>query len=246
MAVTASGTLYGIGVGPGDPELITLKAVRLLQRVPAVFAPVAQPGGESLAARIAAPHLPPGRAVTPLVFAMRASVTGMAAAWRIAAETIATHLDTGADAAFLTEGDPSLYSTFQHIAATLRVLRPDAPVVAVPGISSVQAVAARAGVPLADADDRLAILPATYEDAALTQALQDFDTVVLMKVSGALERVLDRLDALGLTSQAVCVVRCGQPDERVVRDVRLLRGATLDYFSTMIVRTKGPLPLEKP
>ena len=241
--MTASGTLYGIGVGPGDPDLITLKAVRILQQVPVVYAPVARPGGESLAARIAAPHLPPGRTVTPLVFAMRASAAGMAAAWRTAAETIATHLDTGADCAFLTEGDPSLYSTFQHLAATLAVLRPGMPVVTVPGISSVQAVAALAGVPLADAGDRLAILPATYEDAALTQALQDFDTVVLMKVSGALERVLDRLDALGLTGSAVCVVRCGQPGERVVRDVRSLRGVKLDYFSTMIVRTKSPLPL---
>lgn len=234
----AFGTLYGIGVGPGDPELVTVKAVRILQSVPVVFVPVARPGGESLAARIAAPHLPATAEVVPLLFSMRAEGAVMAKHWEQNAAVISTRLATGEDVAFLTEGDPSLYSTFQHVAGCLRRQHPNAPIQVIPGVSSVQAVAAAAGIPLADADDRLAILPATYEDETLTAALQDFDTVVLLKVASALERVLDRLDALDLTTGARCVVRCGQPGEQVITDVRTLRGTKLDYFSTMIVRTK--------
>jgi len=232
------GTLYGIGVGPGDPELLTLKAVRILQQVPVVFVPVTRPGAESLAARIAGPHLPATVEVAPLVFAMRAEGAVMADRWEQNAATVGARLALGQDAAFLTEGDPSLYSTFQHVAGCLRRQHPEADIQVIPGVSSIQAVAAAAGVALADADERLALLPATYEDKALTSAFRDFDTVVLLKVAGALERVLDRLDALGLTANARCVVRCGQPGERVIADVNTLRGAKLDYFSTMIVRTK--------
>lgn len=234
----AAGTLYGIGVGPGDPDLITVKAVRILQAVPVVFVPVARVGGESLAARIAAPHLPASAEVVPLLFAMRAEPAEMARHWADNAEAIAARLNHGQDAAFLTEGDPSLYSTFQHVAGCLRRTYPELTIRVIPGISSVQAVAAATGMPLADADDRLAILPATYENEALTATLRDFDTVVLLKVAGALERVLDRLDEMGLTANAQCVVRCGQPGEQIITDVGSLRGAQLDYFSTMIVRTK--------
>jgi precorrin-2/cobalt-factor-2 C20-methyltransferase len=231
--------LYGVGVGPGDPELMTLQAVRILQQVRWVFAPVARPGGESLALSIAAPHLSRDAEVISLVFAMRSGPEAMAAQWHANAAAIAERLDTGGDAAFLTEGDPSLYSTFQHVAASLAAQRPGVRIVTAPGISSVQAVAARTGVPLADADDRLAVLPAVYDDGRLEAALREYDTVVLMKVAGALERVLDTLDGLGMTERAVCVVRCGQPGEQVIRDVRMLRGTKLDYFSTMIVRTRA-------
>lgn len=233
-----SGTLYGIGVGPGDPDLIPLKALKVLQRVPLVFAPIARPGGESLALRIAAPHLTEGHETVPLLFAMRSDAPTMVSHWQAAATAIAQRLEGGEDGVFLTEGDPSLYSTFQHVAGILRATHPHLPIVTIPGVTSVLAVAAAAGVALTDADERLAVLPATYEDAALDRAFADFDTVVLMKVASAFDRVLARLDALGLTDGAVLVERCSQPGERVVSDVRTLRGGHLDYFSTMIVRTK--------
>lgn len=231
------GTLYGIGVGPGDPELLTLKGLRLLRAAACVFVPVSRGGARSYARQIADEHLDPARQrIVELPFAMREDAERMAAQWRTNAETIAAGLATGADAAFLTEGDPMLYSTFTHVAAALRELRPDARVVAVPGVSSVHAAAAAAGVALADRDERLAVLPATYEGAGLRDALRAFDTVVLLKVAPVLDRVLDLLDELGLAERAVCVERCGRPEEVIVRDVRTLRGQTLDYFSLLIVR----------
>ena len=108
--------------------------------------------------------------------------------------------------------------------------------VAVPGVSSAHAAAAAALVPLADGDERLAILPATYEHRRLREAFEQFDTVVLLKVASAFDRVLELLEELGLVGGAVFVSRCGQPGERIVRDVRSLKGQQLDYFSLMIVR----------
>jgi precorrin-2/cobalt-factor-2 C20-methyltransferase len=235
--VTTIGTLYGVGVGPGDPELLTLKAARILRTVPVVCVPVARVGAASYAAAIIAEHVDPARQqVVELVFAMRAGPGMMAAQWDVNAAIILTHLRRGSDAAFATEGDPMLYSTFVHVARAVIEQEPGARIVAVPGVSSVNAVAATAGVPLGDRDERIAILPATYEGGGFRDALATFDTVVLMKVAGALDHVLDVLDELGLAGNAVCVRRCGRPDEEIIRDVRTLRGRTLDYFATMIVR----------
>ncbi len=231
------GTLYGVGVGPGDPELLTLKAARILTSVPVVFVPVARPGAPSYAATIIAEHVDPARQrIAELVFAMRGDVPTMVAQWETNAQIVLAHLRAGLDAAFATEGDPMLYSTFVHVARAVTEHEPRVPIVYVPGISSVNAVAAVAGLPLGDRDERVAIVPASYAAGELHDALASFDTVVLLKVASALDHVLDVLEELGLTEQAVCVRRCGRPEQEIVRDVRSLRGRELDYFSTMIVR----------
>lgn len=234
------GTLYGIGAGPGDPELITLKGLRILQSVPRVYVPVPRPGAKSYARTIVTQYLDPTlQDVQELIFAMRGSAGPMAAQWQRNARIIGDYLATGADAAFVTEGDPMLYSTFVHVRHALMEQRPDAPVVVVPGISSVQAAAAAAQIPLADGDERLAILPASYEGDGLHAALEAFDTVVLMKVASARDRVLDELESLGLTDRAVFVERCGRPEETIIRGSRNLRGRPIDYFSLLIVRREA-------
>ena len=231
------GTLYGVGVGPGDPELLTLKAVRILQTVRVVCVPVARAGAQSYAGSIIARHLDPARQrLLELVFAMRSEPTTMAQQWAENAAIMLEHLREGADVAFATEGDPMLFSTFTHVASAVTTAAPEVPIVVVPGISSINAVAAAAGVPLGDRDERIAIVPASYAGAELQQTLATFDTIVLVKVAGALERTLDLLDELGLAGSAVCVRRCGMPDQEITTDVRGLRGQKLDYFSTMIVR----------
>ena len=234
------GTFYGIGVGPGDPELLTLKAYRLIRTLPRLYAPVSRPGAPSYAKSIVSGYLDPERSVDELLFAMRAEPEEMAARWRTNAAVIAEDLREGRDVGFLTEGDPLLYSTFVHLAGVLKEVCPEAPVVAVPGVSSFQAAAAATGIPLIDRDERLAILPAGYENlgdgSGLRDALERFDTVVLFKVASAIDGVIDLLDELGRIDRAVLVTRCGRPDEEIVRDVRSLRGRKLDYFSLMIIR----------
>lgn len=239
MSSQERGTFYGIGVGPGDPELLTLKAYRLLRSLPLLYVPVARPGAPSYARTIVEAYLDPSRQqIVELVFAMRAEHARMAEQWQINARRIAEALAEGRDAGFLTEGDPMLYSTFAHVAGALRVIRPDASIVVVPGVSSPQAAAAAFQIPLADRDERLAILPASYERAGLRTVLATFDTVVLLKVASVIDQVLDLLEELGLTEQARFVSRVGRPEEVCVHDVRSLRGQKLDYFSLLIIRRK--------
>jgi precorrin-2/cobalt-factor-2 C20-methyltransferase len=231
------GTLTAIGLGPGDPELITLKGLRLLREARIVFAPVRSEGARSYALELAWPHLDLARQeVASLLYPMTLDQPPDEGQWRFNARRIATRLADGSAGAFLTEGDPLLYSTFIPTLLALRDEFPGLPIQVVPGVSSVTAAAALAQVPLARLDERLAVIPATAPDAALREALGSFETVVLLKVAARFERILDLLDSLGRLDGALLVERVGTPRERVVRDLRALRGRRPDYFSLVIVR----------
>lgn len=234
------GTLYGIGLGPGDPELITLKAQRLLARLPVVFVPVQLGSDTSFAATIAAPHLDPARQeIVRLPFAMGRDRATMAARWRENADRIAARLAEGDDAAFLTEGDPLLYSTFVHVYRELAQRHRHLSVRIVPGVTSATAAAAAARRPLVDEAECLAILPAPYVLDTLADTLRRFDTVVLLKVHRVFDRVLALLEEMDLVEGAVAITRCGRPEERIEHDLRALRGQPLDYFTLLILRGRS-------
>lgn len=231
------GTLYGIGVGPGDPDLLTIKAAQVLGEVPVLAVPVSQVDGESYALTTVASFLQPGQIVRKLHFPMVRDVAARERYRKAAAQAIAAELQTGRDVAFLTEGDPMLHSTFIYV---LRHLPSSLTVEVVSGVSSITAAAAQAGIPLVNADQRLAILPATGGDLGyLRQALRDFDTVVLLKVHCLLDQLIDLLDEMSLAERAVLVERATHPLGRVVRDVRTLRGSPVHYLSLLIVRSKS-------
>jgi precorrin-2/cobalt-factor-2 C20-methyltransferase len=231
------GTLFGVGVGPGDPELLTLKALRVIQAAPVIAVPHAKVDGDSYALQIVQDLLRPEQLVIKLHFPMVRDLAARKQHRRQAAETVAGHLAQGRDVAFLTEGDPLLYSTFAHVLAHM----PDGtPVEVVPGISSVHAAAAQARLPLVQAEQRLAILPATVENLAdLPTILDLFDTIILFKLKRTLDRVLCALDALGLTEGAVLVERASHPSGRVVHDVRTLQESGVHYLSLLIVSKSG-------
>ncbi|MHB0870430.1 MAG: precorrin-2 C(20)-methyltransferase [Chloroflexota bacterium] len=231
------GTFYGVGVGPGDPELLTVKAQRLLQQVPVLCVPKSREEGESYALGIVS-HLMDARRqqLLELVFPMTKDRARLEEHWNRALEQVLLPLREGQDVAFVTEGDPSLYSTFQHLHRLIRERLPAVPTQVIPGISSINGSAAAAGLPLVDGAERLAVLPATYEGEQLVEILKQFDTVVLLKVHRVMDRVLDALERLGLADRAVYVSRCGSPEQRIVRDVSSLRGQELEYLSLMIVK----------
>lgn len=228
--------LVGVGVGPGDPELLTLKAARLIRTADVVFAPVRRSGERSLALEIVAEHIREGQQQVVTV-PFPESLDGES--WEPAARHVAETLGSDRAGVFLTEGDPTLFGSFGHVATALRTLRPDLEVEIVPGVSSVTAAAAAAGVALTDYEDRLAVVPATASLADVERALLDFDCVVILKVGRVLGDLLALLDRLGLSERSVYVRRCGWPDQQIVRDVRSLApDPPRDYFALLIVRRR--------
>ena len=231
------GSLYGIGVGPGDPELLTVRATRILSRVPVIFAPQRDGKSKSYARGIIADMInEPKQRVIELVFPMRKDTSGLTGYWDKAAETIWQHLSSGQDCAFITEGDSFLYGTFIHVFEILRKNHPEIRIEVVPGISSINAAAARALFPLATGSERVAILPATYEDKAIRKTLNDFDTVIFLKINTVFDQVFNILEELNLVEKCVYVNRCTTEDEQIIKDISRLKGQKLDYLSLLIVR----------
>ena len=232
----ASGRLYGIGVGPGDPELLTLKAQRVLQSVPLICVPQAETSKDSYALSIVREFICHEKQEIVRFFFPTNDEKTAGDVWRNAAEILAGRLESGNDAAFITEGDPMLYSTFLYVLESIKANNPELRVEIVPGISSVMAAAASSGVPLAAHGQSLAILPAAYGIEKLRETIAIHDTVVLMKVNRSLLRALSDLEDLGLDKKAVYIKRASTDREQVVRDLRKLGAEDLDYFSLLIIR----------
>lgn len=230
-----SGTLYGIGLGPGDPELLTLKAHRILQGVPVVAYP-APDGAPSLARAIAAPHLPGGQIEVPIGLCMAVERAPGQGGYDAAAPGIARHLEAGRDVAVLCEGDPFFYGSFLHLFARLgERFR----TVVVPGVSSVMAAAAAASRPLAVRGDRFAVLPATLPNQALRCAIESIESAAILKLGRHFARVKALLTEMNLSEDAIYAERVTQAGERVMplRET----GEEAPYFS-MILLYKGAEP----
>jgi precorrin-2/cobalt-factor-2 C20-methyltransferase len=231
------GRLYGVGVGPGDPELMTLKASRILSQVPVIFVPKKAEQGESIAESIVgnlSPRIEPK--IVGLVLPMLRDREQLADYWRKAVESMWQYLKNGEDCAFVNVGDPLLYGTFVHILETVKKNHPEIVVEVIPGISSINAAAARAMVPLASNDERIAIISGNREDKVIRQTLENFDTVVFMKMNTVFDKLLTILEELNLIEKCVYVRRCTTQDEEIIWDISRLKGKKVDYFSLLIVR----------
>ena len=233
---TNFGCFYGVGVGPGDPELLTLKALRVLQEVPLICTPRSETSQESYALDIVRDYLDEQRQEIIRIPFTIDDEAGAAAVWRSAADTIGDHLAQGKDVAFITEGDPMLYSTFSYVLDSITSGYPEVTVEIIPGVSSVMAAAASAGVPLVTHGQRLVILPAVYGIDDLSEAISNYDTIVLMKVNRTLLQALANLEQLGLAGKGIYVRRASTAREEVVRDLTTLSEEDLDYFSLLIIK----------
>ena len=230
------GCFYGVGVGPGDPELLTLKALRVLQEVPVICTPRSETSQESYALDIVRDYLNEQRQEIIRIPFPIDDEAGAAAVWRGAADTIGAHLTRGEDVAFITEGDPMLYSTFSYVLDSVSSGYPGVTVEIIPGVSSVMAAASSAGVPLVTHGQRLVILPAVYGIDDLSEAIANYDTIVLMKVNRTLLQALANLEQLGLAGKGIYVRRASTAREEVVRDLTKLSEEDLDYFSLLIIK----------
>jgi precorrin-2 C20-methyltransferase/precorrin-3B C17-methyltransferase len=218
--MTARGTLFGVGLGPGDPELLTVKAARVIGEADVVAYHSAS-HGRSIARTIAASYLRPGQLEEHLIYPVTTEVTehpggyagAMEAFYAEAAARIATHLEAGRDVALLAEGDPLFYSSYMHMHTRL-TQKFDA--VIVPGVTSVSAASAATGTPLVQGDEVLTILPGTLPTAELSRRLADTDAAVIMKLGRSYPAVRAALSVAGRLSAALYVERASTPEQRVL------------------------------
>lgn len=230
------GTVYAVGVGPGDPELLTRKAERLIMEADVICAPTGREDAASYALSIVEHLIDRSRQqIITQVFPMRKVQLGLDEFWDQSAAEVAAHVRGGRNVVFITIGDPLLYSTFLYLQRIFKADYPDIPVEIVPGISSINAAAAAAGVPLGMAGERIAILPAVYEEDDLRRTFADFDTVILLKVHRVFDRIYQLLKEMDLDCSAVFVRRVGSEHQEVVTDLKTLVSRELDYLSMLIV-----------
>ncbi|MBI5205796.1 MAG: precorrin-2 C(20)-methyltransferase [Nitrospirae bacterium] len=238
-----TGRLYVIGVGPGDPELLTLRGARIIKEVKCICVPKGKEEGSSLALSIikGAVNIS-GKEIMEAYFPMRKTKSvqrskdiELDSKWQETIEAVYSRLNKGIDMAFITIGDPAIYSTFFYLYDKLLELNPELEIEIIPGVSSINASAARAKISLALADEKIAILPANYMDN-LKDTLEKFDTVVLMKVYRVFDDLVRALNDMHLLKNAVYVSRAGMGDERIVRNIQDVKREDLNYFSMVIVR----------
>jgi precorrin-2/cobalt-factor-2 C20-methyltransferase len=234
-----SGTFYGIGVGPGDPELLTLKAARILREVDLIYCPASVRREESLAAHIIAPLGLAADKLRRVSLSMSRERQADRDVYERSAAEIGALLGRGASAAWITEGDPLFYSTFLYVREQLCRRAPDARIEIVPGVTSFQAAAARAGVAVAHLDEKVAIVPAAYGLEHLPSLLERFATVFLLKIHACLDQLLETLSRLSFAVRTYYLEHVGTPAERLVTDLATLRGQKLPYFSLVILRRHG-------
>ncbi len=235
-----TGKIYAVGVGPGDPELITRKAERIIRSVPVICTPTGTADASSYALSIVEDLIDRSRQeVLIQVFPMKKDQQGLELFWEKAAAEVAERVAAGSDLAFITIGDPFLYSTFLYLYRIFRDRYPEIEVEVVPGISSINAASIAADLPLGMGSDRIAILPTTYEDEELRRTFDNFDTIVLMKVNRVFDRVYALLQEMGLDKKGVFVRRVGSAEEEVVTDLAGLVGQKLDYLSLLIIKKNG-------
>jgi len=232
------GTLYGIGVGPGDPELITLKALKVLQRVPQIFASCSSKNNYSLALNIVRRHLN-GAGIEHLPFPMTRDSQVLAEAWEQNARRVLEVLDAGKDAAFVTLGDPLTYSTFGYLLKTLKRLRPEARVVTIPGITSYSAAAALTHTPLTEGEESFYVVSGALGAGRLREVVEKSDNIVMLKTYRNFGEIYQALEELDLLDRATCISRCGLEGETVVENLRDYQGQPMPYLSMIIIKKKG-------
>jgi precorrin-2/cobalt-factor-2 C20-methyltransferase len=230
-----SGMLIGVGVGPGDPELLTLKGLRALKEADEVFVPVGDTGEVGRAEAVVRAHLDPNR-VRRLLFALSGDAEARIHNWTNAAREVAEPLREGKTCAFATIGDPNLYSTFTYLSRAVKDIS-KVNVETVPGVTAMQDLASKSGTVLLVGDEKLALLPFTAGKMALQSALEGFETVVCYKGGARLGEVLEVAEKSGRLEDGIYGSRLGMQGEEIVWAKEMV-GREGTYLSA-VVFTRG-------
>jgi precorrin-2/cobalt-factor-2 C20-methyltransferase len=229
------GVLYGISVGTGDPELITVKGLRILQQTTVVAFPSGINHRPGVAQNIIDCWLKPEQILLPLEFPYLQDEQKLLSAWGKAAQQVWQYLAKGVDVSFACLGDVSFYSTFTYLAQTLQELYPNAKIETIPGISSITAIASVLKIPLTVSDQKLAILPALYSVQELANALTWADVIVLLKVSSVYQQVWQVLQQRNLLSSSWIVEKATFPEQKIYANLNNHPKLNLSYFSILLI-----------
>jgi len=229
-----TGTLYGLGIGPGDPDLITLKALKILQKCPVIAYPALE-RGDSLARAIVEPHLAGGQAEIAIRIPMSIERQPAQDAYDRAAEELSQHLQQGQDIAVLCEGDPFFYGTFMYLFGRLAE---KFPVEVIPGVSSLTACATALQTPLSARNDVLTVLPAPLDTATLKARITDADSIAIMKVGRHFNRVCDLIENMGLMDKANYIERASMETQKIM-PLQDVPTDAAPYFSMILIHKRG-------
>lgn len=229
-----TGTLYGIGVGPGDPELIPIKAVRILEQVDIVFTAASTKNDYSLAVDIARVHIPQKAVIEKLNFPMNKDKTVMEKAWLSNAGRIAEVQESGRSAAFLTIGDPLTYSTYGYVLRHLKEGWPHLVIHTIPGITSYQAAAAATNRPLVEGEQSLLIMSGVHGGQRLAGMPDKPDNVVFLKAYRNVEGICHALEDADMLIGSVAVANCSRENEKIYTDLKALGEEQPNYWTLII------------
>lgn len=230
------GKLIGLGVGPGDPELLTLKGIKLIQEAEVLIAPCSKIG-ESTAYQIIKDYIKGDTQVLEMVFPMVYCKETLTSAWEENVQQIINFLDTGVDVVFLTLGDPMVYSTFIYMMERMKDLK--YAIESIPGITSFCAVANRTLIPLAEGEEAFTVLPLKRNSRALEKAIETGNNLVVLKASSSPAELGEILKKNHLEYEFVMCSNCGKGNEQVTTKVEDLKKGEVPYFSTVIIKNKG-------
>lgn len=233
--VEKKGILYGVSVGTGDPELITLKGVKILENAPIVAFPQGIRGKKGIAEGIIEGYLNPRQKKVALCFPYTTDDFVLHQAWQKVAFEVYGYLMQGDDVAFACEGDVSFFSTFTYLAQYVRMLDAQVVIQRIPGVSSPMVAASALQIPLTMQEEKVAILPAFYSLEDLEKVLKTVDIVVLLKVHSVYSQVWQLLKNLDLLKFAQVVERASFSDEKIYTDLTNSPSLNLGYFSLMII-----------
>lgn len=240
-----TGILYGVSVGTGDPELITVKGLRILQQSDVIAFPSGINNRPGIAQNIIDVWLQSHQQLLPLEFPYLQDPEILQMAWQKAAQQVWHYLKQGIDIAFACLGDVSFYSTFTYLAQTLQQLYPKAKVEVIPGVCSPVAIASVLKIPLTVNQQRLAILPALYTVQELKEVLKWAEIVVLLKVSSVYQQVWQILQQADLLSSSWIVEKATFPEQKIYHDLSNYPELNLSYFSIMLISKSAEISSQR-
>ena len=230
------GTFYGIGVGPGDPELLTVKAIKAMEQADVLIAPKTEKKEGSVALEIARPHLKKDIEIVYQVFPMVKDFAADTGAWEANKAEILELLNVGKNVAFLTLGDPMFYSTYIYVFRLLE--HEDVDIITIPGVPAFAAIGSQIGRPIVEGNDVLAVIPATADKKHLEEVMAVAGSAVIMKVYRNYAEMVDLLKRNDMAKDAVLVSRAGLDGERIIHDLEAHADEKLNYLSTILTRRR--------